>query len=90
MTTKHCMRDEVLLSTLELAGLEQVFILPDDTDVRAWLLAVKLSNSPELVYLSSRRVPHSPRPFKTIEAAINAGKQFFPPNGRKNFTVVID
>lgn len=72
-TTMHCAQQDVLKHLVKIAGLEEMTICRSRTNV--WHLSVKVKHQAQVLYLSTRRTPQSPRPFKRFDAALAAGQR---------------
>ncbi|HQY59225.1 MAG: hypothetical protein WBB60_09570 [Nitrospira sp.] len=72
-TRVQCLQQDVLRHLVKIAGLEDMTIWRSRTKV--WHLSVKLKHRPQVYYLSTRRTPHVPRPFKRFDAALAAGQR---------------
>lgn len=69
----YCMQQDVLRHLVKIAGLEEITIWRSRTKV--WHLSVKVKHRSQVVYLSTRRTPQLPRPFKRLDAALAAGQR---------------
>ncbi len=72
-TTVYCAQQEVLRHLVQVAGLEEMTIWRSRTKV--WHLSVKVKHRAQVLYLSTRRTPQLPRPFKRLDAALAAGQR---------------
>ncbi len=72
-TTVSCMQETVLRQLVKVAGLHEMTISQNRN--KAWHLSVTVTQRSQVVYLSTRRAPRSPRAFTRLEAALAAGQR---------------
>ena len=72
-TTVSCMQETVLRQLVRIAGLHEMTISRNRK--KEWHLSVTLKHRPQVLYLSTRRAPRSPRAFTRLEAALAAGQR---------------
>ena len=71
--TLSCLQEPVLRQLVRIAGLQEMTIWRNKN--REWHLSVKVPQRSQVIYLSTRRAPRSPRAFKRLEAALAAGQR---------------
>ncbi|TKB95029.1 MAG: hypothetical protein E8D41_02305 [Nitrospira sp.] len=72
-TTVSCMQETVLRQLVKIAGLHEMTISRNRN--KAWHLSVTVKSRAQVLYLSTRRAPRSPRAFTRLEAALAAGQR---------------
>ena len=72
-TPVSCMQETVLRQLVKVAGLQEMTIWRNKNN--AWHLSVTVKSAPNVLYLSTRREPRSPRAFTRLEAALAAGQR---------------
>ena len=72
-TTHSCMQETVLRQLVKIAGLHEMTIWRNRN--KEWHLSVTVKHRAQVLYLSTRRVPRSPRAFTRLEAALAAGQR---------------
>ncbi len=71
--TVSCMQETVLRQLVKIAGLHEMTISRNRN--KEWHLSVTVKSSAQVLYLSTRRAPRSPRAFTRLEAALAAGQR---------------
>ena len=71
--TLSCMQEAVLRHLVKIAGLQDMTIWRNRNN--AWQLSVTVKLRSQVLYLSTRRAPRSPRAFTRLEAALAAGQR---------------
>ena len=72
-STISCMQETVLRQLVRIAGLHEMTIWRNKN--REWHLSVTVSQRSQVLTLSTRRAPRSPRAFTRLEAALAAGQR---------------
>ena len=72
-TTMLCMQEAMLRQLVKIAGLHEMTIWRNSK--KAWHLSVTVKHRTQVIYLSTRRAPRSPRAFTRLEAALAAGQR---------------
>ena len=72
-TTLLCMQETVLRQLVKIAGLHEMTISRNRN--KEWHLSVTVKHRAQVLYLSTRRAPRSPRAFTRLEAALAAGQR---------------
>ena len=67
------MQEAVLRQLVKIAGLEEMTIWRSRKN--EWHLSVTVPQRPQVLTLSTRRAPRSPRAFTRLEAALAAGQR---------------
>ena len=71
--TLSCLQETVLRQLVRIAGLHEMTIWRNKN--REWHLSVTVSQRSQVLTLSTRRAPRSPRAFTRLEAALAAGQR---------------
>ena len=72
-STLLCMQEPVLRQLVQIAGFQEMTIWRSRK--QEWHLSVTVTQRSQVVYLSTRRAPRSPRAFTRLEAALAAGQR---------------
>ena len=72
-TAVLCMQETVLRQLVQVAGLHEMTIWRNKK--REWHLSVTVPHRSQVLTLSTRRAPRSPRAFTRLEAALAAGQR---------------
>ena len=71
--TLSCLQETVLRQLVRIAGLQEMTIWRSRK--QEWHLSVTVTQRSQVIYLSTRRAPRSPRAFTRLEAALAAGQR---------------
>ena len=72
-TNLLCLQEPVLRQLVKIAGLHEMTMWRNKN--KAWHLSVTVKSRSQVLSLSTRRVPRSPRAFTRLEAALAAGQR---------------
>ncbi|WP_230182681.1 hypothetical protein [Aquabacterium sp. CECT 9606] len=84
LTPKKCLREEEFLPAVRVGGIKDCRISFDPQD-KTFNISVEVRSTGEVFFLATRRIPDSPRKFKSVDVAINTATKLL---GVTKFTVL--